>query len=113
MCLFGAQLACVIESGLHADYSTAPQMSGISATELETCDMHTAPAAVPGMTQKQQPPYLCCIHSACGQGSDLCTWCRPEHHLQRTTEQVPDLYTVAPYKGIRKLVCVSAIASYL
>ena len=76
--LFVAQLACVIESGLHADYSTGVQMTAMiaaeHAAELKTCDMHTATAAVPGMTQKQHPPYLCCMRSFCGQGSNMCTW---------------------------------------
>ena len=83
------------------------------AAELETCDMHTATVAVPGNDPRQQTPYLYCMHSACGQGSDMCTLCRPENHLQRTTEQVPDLDAVASYEGMRKLMYNSSISCHL
>ena len=83
------------------------------AAELETYDMHTATVAVPGNDARRQTRYLCCMHSACGQGSDMCTRCRPENALQRTTEQVPDLNAVASYEGMRKLMCNNFIVSPL
>ena len=75
--LFVAQLASVIEFGLHADYSTGVQMTAMiaaeHAAELKTCDMHTATAAVPGILKSNT--HLTCV--ACAVSVARAVICAP------------------------------------